>query len=474
VRHTTHAFRRSTSTQTATNTSDRNACEPSLRNLVISSFEVEDPRTRVRLLSRITRYAKVRVSVEKGPDAGATLDIAGVLLRIGSAADNDLVLSDQTVSRHHCELQPVEGGVRVRDAGSTNGIALGGARIYDAMIPGEFRLRLGDSVLAVNPLPETEEHSESDADRFGAVLGASPRMRELYAQLERIASSHYTLLLEGETGTGKDVIAESVHEKSPRGAQPFVVFDCGAVSANLIESELFGHERGAFTGAQTSHAGVFEQADGGTLFLDEIGELPLELQPKLLRVLERRELRRVGGSRNVAVDVRIIAATNRNLRAELKRGAFRQDLYYRLAQAHVFVPPLRERAGDIELLCRHFLASDGAAGAPAEMPHDVLAMFLRHRWPGNVRELRNAVRRFCISPERALLTGVSRDDELAGFDGDVLPPLAHARREHADAFEREYVTRALELAGRNVPRAAELAGISRQMMLRLAHKHGLR
>jgi transcriptional regulator with PAS, ATPase and Fis domain len=247
----------------------------------------------------------------------------------------------------------------------------------------------------------------------------------------------------------------------------------------VIESELFGHERGAFTGAQTAHQGLFEQAHGGTLFLDEIGELPLDLQPKLLRALERREVRRVGGKKTLAVDVRIIAATNRNLREEMKRGTFRQDLYYRLAQAHVVVPPLRDREGDLELLVEHFMAQERPPRKLSDVPEAVWEMFRGHRWPGNVRELRNAVQRLVVTPDRILGTGLTpapTADPLAPRLDTVggLPPLRVARRKNGDAFEREYVEQALALADDNVPRAAEIAEISRQMMLRLARKHGIR
>jgi transcriptional regulator with GAF, ATPase, and Fis domain len=440
---------------------------------------VDPVRTEVRRSYSVIPYTKVRISVVAGPDAGLVLDIAGTVLRVGTSAECDLVLTDGTVSRRHCELEPTPFGMRVRDSGSTNGIALEGARIYDAVIPGDFRISLGDTTLTIQWLGETIEREQALDDRFGDVIGRSPRMRELFAQLERIAATEYTLLVEGETGTGKDLIAESIHQKSTRATEPFVVFDCGAVSPTVIESELFGHERGAFTGAQTVHQGLFEQAHGGTLFLDEIGELPLDLQPKLLRVLERREVRRVGGRRTIGVDVRIIAATNRNLRAEMRRGAFRQDLYYRLAQAHVVVPPLRDREGDVELLVTHFLAQERPPRRPEDVPEAVWDMFRGHRWPGNVRELRNAVQRLVVTPDRVLGTGLTpapQQDPLAPqfSPTEPLPPLRVARRKNGDAFEKSYVEQALALADGNVPRAAEIAEISRQMMLRLARKHGIR
>jgi transcriptional regulator with GAF, ATPase, and Fis domain len=440
---------------------------------------VDELRTELRRSYKKIPYSKVRIAVVAGPETGLTLDIAGTPLRIGTAPENDLVLTDQTVSRRHCELEPTSFGMRVRDIGSTNGVALDGSRIFDAVIPGNFRIGLGDTQITITWLGETVEREQTDSDRFGEVIGRSARMRELFVQLERVAATEYTVLLEGETGAGKDLVAESIHGKSRRADEPFVVFDCGAVSPTVIESELFGHERGSFTGAQNTHQGMFEQAHGGTLFLDEIGELPLDLQPKLLRALERREIRRIGSRRTMEVDVRIIAATNRNLRMEMQRGSFRQDLYYRLAQAHLNVPPLRDRAGDLELLVEHFLSQERPPRTLSDIPEQVWEMFRAHRWPGNVRELRNAIQRVLVTPDRVLGTGIGGspvEDPIAPRldPREELPPLPIARRRNGDAFERAYVERALALAGGNVPKAAEIAEISRQMMLRLARKHGLR
>ena len=433
--------------------------------------------TRVRGPRIVVRYAKVRVEVVSGPDAGMRADVAGQTLKIGTAEDNGLVLTDDSVSRSHCEVEPVAGGMRVRDVGSTNGVFAGGVRVYDAVLPFGSRLRLGDTELALTALAETVEREQTTRDRFGDLLGASPRMRELFADLERIAAADVTLLIEGETGTGKDIVAESVHRASARGAGPFVAFDCGAVSPTLIESELFGHERGAFTGATQAHAGVFEQADGGTLFLDEIGELPKELQPKLLRALDKRHIKRVGGTNVVAFDVRVIAATNRQLRAEIARGQFREDLYFRLAAAHVTVPALRERMEDLPLLVEHFLSLErGALSASArDLPSEVWDLFRAHRWPGNVRELRNAVQRFLVTPDRALRDLAGGDQPSSGgavLHGTELLPLRVARREANDAFEREYLALALKIAGGNVTRAATIADVSRQNMQKLLKKHG--
>jgi transcriptional regulator with PAS, ATPase and Fis domain len=427
--------------------------------------------TRVRGPHVVVRYAKVRVEVIRGPDTGTSVDVAGQTVKVGTAEDNQLILSDDSVSRAHCELEPVVGGMRVRDVGSTNGVFAGGVRFYDAVLPFDSRLSLGDTELALSALTETVEREQTTRDRFGDLLGASPRMRELFADLERIAGTDVTLLVEGETGTGKDVLAESVHRASPRAAGPFVVFDCGAVSPTLVESELFGHERGAFTGATQAHAGVFEQADGGTLFLDEIGELPRELQPKLLRALDKRQIRRVGGTAVVAFDARVIAATNRQLRADVARDRFRQDLYFRLAAAHVTVPALRERMEDLPLLVEHFLSIERSPSSAGDLPREVWDLLRAHRWPGNVRELRNAVQRFLVTPDRALRDLAAMGSAATSTPAELLP-LRIARREANDAFERDYVALALKVARGNVTRAAALAEVSRQNLQKLLKKHG--
>jgi DNA-binding NtrC family response regulator len=358
--------------------------------------------TRVRGPRIVVHYAKVRLEVTRGPDTGLAFDMAGQLARVGTADDNHLVLKDDTVSRYHLDLEPTPAGLRVRDAGSTNGVFADAARIYDAVLPLGSRLRLGDTEILTSPLDETVEREQTTRDRFGDLLGCTSHMRELFADLERIAATDVTLLIEGETGTGKDLVAESVHGASARNGGPFIVFDCGAVSPALAESELFGHERGAFTGATHTHEGVFEQAEGGTLFLDEIGELPKELQPKLLRVLEKRQVRRVGGTKVIPFDARVLAATNRHLRAEVARGDFREDLYFRLAAATVAVPALRERMEDLPLLVEHFLALERPPRSIRDIPKDVWELFRSYRWPGNVRELRNAVQRLLVTPDRAL------------------------------------------------------------------------
>ena len=437
-----------------------------------------DQATRAGPRFEKVRYARVRVAVTRGPDAGLSIEAAGRLLRVGTSPDSDLVLSDDTVSRRHCEIELTEVGFRVRDAGSTNGVRVGPLRVYDAAFEGAVELTLGETALAITPLAETEDREQTSSRRFGDLLGASRKMRQLFADLERIAPAPLSVLIEGETGTGKDVVAESIHRASPRAEGPYVVFDCSAVAPTLVESELFGHERGAFTGATSARAGVFEEADGGTLFLDEIGELPKELQPKLLRALEKREIKRLGGRAPLSVDVRVLAATNRNLAAEVARGNFRQDLYYRIAAARVSVPPLRERLDDIPLLVEHFLQLEQHTLAMNHIPAQVWEMFSAHRWPGNVRELRNAVQRLVIAPELSLHAQDHSDAAAAATAASeeltkAIEPLRVARRDAAEAFERTYLDALLKRVGGNVTRAAAIAEVSRQMIQKLMRKHGI-
>jgi transcriptional regulator with GAF, ATPase, and Fis domain len=436
--------------------------------------------TRASSRVHLAEYQKVRLSVIRGPDAGASWEAAGSSVRVGTSADNDLILTDETVSRRHCEVMLTERGVRVIDAGSTNGVLVGKTWVEDATFAGGVLIELGDTTVEVVPSSEVVERELLDVNRFGELLGNAPRMRELFADLSRISESDISLLIEGETGTGKELVAESVHNASRRADGPFVVFDCSAVAPTLAESELFGHEKGAFTGAVSTRQGVFEQAGGGTIFLDELGELPRDLQPKLLRVLEKREVRRLGGSRAIPIDVRLVSATNRNLRAEVKRGDFRQDLYYRVAGAHVHVPPLRDRKQDLELLVQSFLAHAEPMATTADIPAAVWKMFESYKWPGNVRELKNAVLRVLVMPERALDTDSSASSSSSPLPPASTPPVSGkvqplrlARRHAADAFERQYVEHVLRHTGGNVTRAAAAADVSRQVIHKLMLKHGV-
>ena len=293
----------------------------------------------------------------------------GDVITVGATDDNDLVLGDDTVSRNHCRIYREGDSFVVKDLESTNGTFINRVRIKEAWLKQGCTLSLGKTDMRFAPVEEKVQIVPSDKQRFGDLIGRNARMREIYAILDKIAPTDATVVIEGETGTGKEVVARSLHQASLRKNGPFMIFDCGAVPENLIESELFGHEKGAFTGAVATRQGVFEMANGGTVFLDELGELALDLQPKLLRVLEQRELKRVGGSRSFKVDVRIVAATNRTLEEEVRQGRFRQDLYYRLSVVRLGLPPLRERKEDIPILVKHFLRNGkynrNADGTPA-------------------------------------------------------------------------------------------------------------
>ncbi len=341
-----------------------------------------------------------------------------------------------------------------------------------------MKVTIGSSKLILEP-PKTPVRVElSRGVRFGEAFGASVVMRALFANLARVAETDETIVLFGESGTGKELLARGIHDASRRRTGPFVVLDCGAVAPTLLESELFGHMRGAFTGAQNAHAGIFEQANGGTLFIDEIGELPPELQPKLLRALEARQVRRVGSAEWTSVDVRVVAATHRDLRARVAQGAFREDLYYRLAVVDAVIPPLRERRDDIPLLVEHFLTQQTPPRTWADLPPNAAEMLSAHAWPGNIRELRNTVARLILFPTAAASIG-SATPVGARPQGSALAPqlvamhLREAREVVVEQFEKAYIVAKLGESGGNVSRAAENMGVSRQFLHRLIDRYGL-
>jgi transcriptional regulator with PAS, ATPase and Fis domain len=426
--------------------------------------------TATRILSRpdgrVIAVRRARLRVSRGPSRGEQLELSSLApIVIGSDPDADLVLADDTVSARHAEVRPTASGWVVRDLGSTNGVVIHEVRVAEAQLDENTRrLALGESELEWKLYDDEVEHRMA-ATPFGGLVGDAPAMRALFALCEQAAASDSTILLEGESGTGKEVLAEALHRGSPRAERPFVVIDCGALAANLVESELFGHEKGAFTGADRARAGALEEAHGGTLFLDEIGELPLEQQVKLLRALESRQVRRLGAAHVKAIDVRVVAATHRRLERLVAAGQFRADLYYRLAVIKVHVPALRERAEDILTLARRFLAELKPSLDPSALLSDAVATALvAHRWPGNVRELRNVI-------QRLVLVGELATDVRAPA---APPEYEAARRQALDDFEREYCRAILAHAGGNVSRAAAAAGLSRQMLHRLLRKHDLR
>ena len=407
--------------------------------------------------------------------AGREVIVEGQLCRIGSHPTNDLVLRDTGVSSFHCELRATDDGWTVQDGGSLNGTKLEGVRVRDADLPtGSCRITLGNSTVLVRPVDPVALDEIPSQSTFGAVIGSSIGMRRLFGLLERVAVSHCTVLIHGGSGTGKEAIAVEVVRRGPRASRPVVVVDCGAIAPTLIETELFGHARGAFTGAQYDRVGAFEEADGGTVLLDEIGELPLAMQPKLLRVLDTGTIRRVGENRRRRVNVRVIAATNRRLEREVNAGRFRDDLYFRLGVVTVRVPPLRERLDDLPLLIRHFLKQQQAEDSRTLFTPEVLDRMRGYDWPGNVRELRNYVERTVVldaaGPVRWQLRSTTPPAEA---NVDLGIGFTDAKQTLVSEFERRYLTALLAWANGNVSRAARHAGMDRMHLHRLLRRHRL-
>ena len=419
------------------------------------------------------RATAFTVRVVEGPDAGAVhrLD-ASMPLRIfvGQSPSCEIRIDDRQVSRRHLALELDGDAIRVTDRSSTNGTFVNGLRIAEATLQGGETIVIGASVLQVERTDEVTEIALTAATSFGRMVGSSEAMRRLYPLCQRLAAAVVPVVIEGETGTGKEGLAEALHEASPRAKQPFVVFDCTAVPPNLVESALFGHERGSFTGATEARKGVFEEADGGTLLLDEIGDLDLDLQAKLLRALERSEVRRIGSNKWIRVDVRILAAKRRNLDDEVQQGRFRDDLFYRLAVTRIELPPLRKRHGDISVLARHFWRRLADAGSV--VPDAFVARLASYNWPGNVRELQNAVARHVAlgdlaqddvpmsqsSPAPEDLGGVGMMERIL----DQGLPLPRARKRIIEEFEHLYLERVLNEHQGNVARAAAAAGVARR------------
>jgi DNA-binding NtrC family response regulator len=414
----------------------------------------------------------VKLVVVAGPDVGREIPL-GAAAELGADASCELPLSDPTVSRRHARVAFERGTILLTDHGSRNGTFVADARVRDAELSIGAVFRVGKTSIAVQPRWRIREVAPSGARAFGDLYGESLAMREVFAILERVARSDVTVLVDGESGTGKELAARSIHAASARANGPYVVFDCSAVPPTLAESELFGHKRGAFTGATSDRAGAFVRAHGGTLCLDEIGELPLDLQPKLLRVLESREVRPVGEDRPRKVDVRLIASTNRDLAAEAERGRFRADLFYRLAVVEVRMPPLRARPSDIPGLVERLLAKELPSGDRIEGPN--LQKLTAYAWPGNVRELRNVLARaialsskrsfaslaFDLGPAGPLTIG----SELPGIATDL--PYKEAKAQLLESFERVYLAALRKRHPKNVARAAEAAGLSRKHLYEL-------
>jgi DNA-binding NtrC family response regulator len=424
-----------------------------------------------------TGRVRCQLVVVDGPDRGRACRLGETEVLVGTHRGVDLVLSDDRVSGKHVAIRADGSRFVIRDLGSTNGTWFEGSRVAVVTVPAGTTLLVGRSALRVEPEAQALDLPPSQARRFGELVGESLAMREVFAVLERVAATDATVLVEGETGTGKELVARAVHDASPRRKGPFVAVDCGALPESLLESELFGHVRGAFTGAAHARTGMLVRADGGTLFLDELGRITPTLQARLLRVLEERVVRPLGGDSERAIDVRIIAASRDDLDAEVATGRFRADLMYRLAVVRVALPPLRTRREDIPLLVRELLRRRGLVDEPASGPG--LERLTAHGWPGNVRELRNVLDRAL-----ALTPGAQRFTDLAirlgpgvvageGLAVRTDLPYADAKAMVLHDLERRYLADVIAREGGNLSAASRASGIDRKHLRSLARKHGL-
>lgn len=441
----------------------------------------EDPITTELPVPRLG----IVVTREAGQASNRSITLEGDRIRIGSHPSNEVLIQDRSVSRFHCALTAGPRGWILTDTSSRNGTYLGGVRVRDVDLPrAPSEIQLGESTLQLSELGNRATAQIPACENLGDLYGGSVAMRRVYALLERVATSDATVLIEGESGTGKELVAHEVVRRGRRADGPFVTVDVSSIAPTLIESELFGHARGAFTGASRERVGAFEAANGGTVFLDEIGEMPLEMQPKLLRAIEAREVRRLGETTARKIDVRVIAATNRDLEREVNLGRFRGDLFFRLAVVTVQLPPLRQRLEDLPLLLRAMLDSMGAIDQLALFTPQVLLDMSLHDWPGNVRELRNYVERAVIMGSVESMQGGS-DPRMPSDLVDTVPtngwtesdledPFKVAKEQLITRFERVYLTRLLERCEGNVSRAARQAKLDRMYLSRMLQRHGLK
>jgi DNA-binding NtrC family response regulator len=413
----------------------------------------------------------VVVRVLGAPAEPASRPLRSGTIILGAGGGADVLIGSDTVSRAHVEMSLVEEGVRVRDLGSRNGTFYLGQRVETMILAPGSRLKLGAVEVVIEPDLSTLEPDDTTATSYRGLRGSAPASRRLFAMLARLEGSLVNVVVTGESGVGKELIAAGLHEGSAVSGGPFVAKNCGALSRELVQSELFGHKKGAFTGAIDARAGAFESANGGTLFLDEIGELPLDVQPVLLRALETGEITPIGADRAARVKVRVVAATNRNLEEQVREGSFRSDLYYRLAVVQIRVAPLRERREDIEVLARHFAALAGIG----ELPADIVETWRAQPWPGNARELRNAVQSFAALgglPDAGPLSSVAAPAVLRGLV-DLDRPFMDQRDAVSDAFTSTYLAMLLEKTRGNQSEASRISGVERSHLRKLLIKHGL-
>lgn len=466
---------------------------------------------------------KMSLTILSGKDAGKEIFSERPVIRLGADPLCDVILSDPTVSRNHAEVRQRGQHYHLVDLSSTNGTFVNDSRIDSVSLQPDTTFRLGRTEVRFDVKTEKLAIPPTQRTQYDDIIGQSQALREIFSILDRVAPSGLSVVIEGETGSGKELIARAIHDHSNRKDAPFVVFDCSAFPASLLESELFGHEKGAFTGAVGRHVGVFERADGGTLFFDELGELDMEFQAKFLRVLETGQLRRVGGEKTIKVDVRMVSATNRNLKGMVESKEFRSDLFFRLAQVRFLLPPLRERLEDIPLLVEHFLEQQAErTGRKPMFEPASLKWIQQYEWPGNIRELRNAIEKavaLCIdgiitaeyfkkelsqniyaprrepiqqetNPSASLMNAPSmqtapvmpaytspRDRKWAQASTQILTDeleiiaFKDAKEEIISEFEQQYITMLLDRTGQNISKAARKAGIDRRHFYRLLKKH---
>lgn len=438
---------------------------------------------------------KCQLVISEGPSNKLKYDLGRQkTIRVGKKEDNDFVIDDNAVSRNHFEIEMTADSFLLRDLNSTNGTMINDTRVKEAFLsPGDV-ISIGNTKILYQAFDEKVQMEPSKNTSFGEMVGKSKKMRQIFGILERISPTLATVIIEGETGTGKELVARAIHTHSQRKDKPFIVFDCSAIAANLIESELFGHVKGSFTGAIKDRKGAFESANGGTIFLDEIGELSLDLQPKLLRALEQREIKRVGSTDTIPLDVRVVCATNRNLRDEVKEGRFREDLYYRLSVVKIQLPPLRERNEDIPLIveklltkARYNLKSDQSFYV-SKVDDEALKILANYKWPGNIRELNNILERSISFAEAGVLSGNAlqiifseSDSSISGDNAsssmgamvDTSLPFKEAKQKIVETFEKEYLEDLLTRNNKNVSAAAREAKIDRKHLRHLLVKYGI-
>ncbi|HET9625589.1 MAG TPA: sigma 54-interacting transcriptional regulator [Kofleriaceae bacterium] len=395
---------------------------------------------------------------------------------VGRTEGADVVLDDHEVSGVHCELRAITEGILVRDLGSTNGTFIGAVRIREVVVTAKTELSVGGTRLTIEPSGQKQRVELGFSDRFGSIVGASPKMRRVFSVLEKVAATPLSVLVLGETGTGKEGVARAIHDASTRKDKPFVVVDCGSIPQTLAESILFGHEKGSFTGANERRDGALAEANGGTLFLDELGELPVDLQPKLLRALSERQVRRIGGTTFDSIDVRIIAATRRDLGSEMNAGRFRSDLFFRIAQVRIELPPLRERLADVPMLIEDICTRVNQPWAAPVVQDWIERRMASHDWPGNVRELVNVVSVAATLAE----TPDAIDDVLLLARDEQPAPAIHAATAFSDAkrnaivaFERGYFSDLAKRARGNVSEMARQSGMERHHVRAYLRKYGL-